>query len=175
MKLFTYLDQHLKLLVPFGFFAGLILGGIARAWMRWISDDPEFTWSGSLGIVIGFAIFGAVQAFVYSFRQRPRSKSASIIVRSLGVIFSLQLFIAAGAIMLPSVLTASLARWRTNWKSWIRIVLGLASLTAWLVIVKSEILDTFGWDIITLGRILLFATIYIVIIATLKPTVSDRI
>ena len=40
-----------KLIIPLGVVAGFLLGIIARLWMRWISTDPEFTWSGSIYIV----------------------------------------------------------------------------------------------------------------------------
>ena len=53
------LQEHPKLIIPAGFLAGLLGGIIARAWMRWISTDPEFSWAGSLGIVFGF-VLGAV-------------------------------------------------------------------------------------------------------------------
>ena len=34
-----------------GLFGGFALGVIARAWMRLITEDPEFTWKGTIFIV----------------------------------------------------------------------------------------------------------------------------
>jgi hypothetical protein len=39
------------------FLTGLVLGVIARFWMRWISTDPEFSLSGTIFIVGAFALF----------------------------------------------------------------------------------------------------------------------
>ena len=41
-----------------GAFGGALLGVMARLWMRFISEDPEFTWNGTLFIIGGFATFG---------------------------------------------------------------------------------------------------------------------
>ena len=43
-----------------GVLGGAALGIVARAWMRLISEDPEFSWSGTLFIVIGFTCSGSV-------------------------------------------------------------------------------------------------------------------
>jgi len=47
-----------------GLFGGAALGVTARAWMRFIADHPEFTWTGTMFIVIGFTVFGSTQALV---------------------------------------------------------------------------------------------------------------
>jgi len=36
--------------------AGLAVVVVARAWMRWITVDPEFSWSGTIGIVVVFVV-----------------------------------------------------------------------------------------------------------------------
>lgn len=168
------LQEHPKLIIPAGFLAGLLGGIIARAWMRWISTDPEFSWAGSLGIVFGFAIFGAIQATVHTVRRKPRRNWHIVLVRILGVIFSLQLFFAAGAVMFPTVLTTSLALWRERWKTWIRVLLALSGFTFWVLIINSEIVSKFGWSLATIARILLFGIIYSAIIYALRPTVARR-
>lgn len=170
-----YFQKHLYLIIPAGLVGGLLGGIIARSWMRWISTTPEFSWSGTLGIVISFAIFGAVQSAVYIVRSKPQRKWLLVLVRSLGVIFTLPLFVAAGAIMFPTVLTISLAKWRGKWKSWIRIPLSLIGLGFWGNIIYLEIIKDFGWSIATIGRILLMGIIYSGIIYALKPTISARI
>ena len=167
------IEKYPRLLIPFGFLAGLVLGTIARAWMRWISTYPEFSWGGTLGIVIGFGIFGAVQAAVYLYRRGKHAKWRVNVARGFGVFFSLQLFIAAGAMMFPSVVMASLAVWRDSWKKWIRILLAIFSASLIIIIIKAEIVDNFGWSFATVGRILLFLAIYTVIVRVLKSTVTS--
>lgn len=170
----SFAFKYPLLVIPAGFLAGLIAGTVARAWMRWISTDPEFSWGGTLGIIIGFGIFGAVQSTVYLVRSKPRKRWVAIFVRTLGVVFSLQLFVAAGSIMFPTVLLLSLALWRKKWIKLIRIFLAAIGGLIWILIIKTQILDDFGWSIATIGRILLFGLIYAVIIWALKSTVSPR-
>ena len=172
---FGYLQKYPHFIIPAGFVGGLLGGAIARAWMRWISTEREFTWPGTLGVVMGFAVFGAMQATVYAVRRKHQQKSLLALVRILGVIFSLQLFLAAGATMLPTVLSASLAVWRDKWKFWIRVPLSLIGFIFWIMIVNSEIVYNFGWSIATIARILLFGLIYLGIIYALRPTISERI
>ena len=172
---FAYFQKHPQLIIPAGLIGGLLGGVIARLWMRWITTYPEFSWSGTLSIVIWFAIFGALQSTIYVVRRKPRRKWILILLRILGVIFSLPLFVAQGAIMLPTVLTISLAKWRNKWKNWIRIPLALIGLTLWGAVIYSQIIKDFGWSIATIGRILLMAIIYSGIIYALKPTISAQI
>ncbi len=166
--------KHPRLVIPAGFLAGLIVGSGARAWMRWISTDPEFTWGGTLGIVIGFAIFGAVQGAVYLVRSKERRRWVIILARILGTVFSLQLFVAAGAIMFPTVFLLSLAIWRKSWIKLARIFLAALGGLIWVLIIKTQILDYYDWNIATIGRILLFGLIYASIIWALKSTVSPH-
>jgi hypothetical protein len=44
------------------FLTGLAIGVIARFWMRWISTDSEFSWSGTILIVGAFALFFTTQS-----------------------------------------------------------------------------------------------------------------
>jgi len=94
-----------------GFLGGMTVGVLARVWMRWISTDPEFSWSGSIFIVMSFTIFFTAQSIVAIFRRRVRSRRATTLVRVLGVLLSLPLFSAAGAVMLPTVAIASIVLW----------------------------------------------------------------
>ena len=172
---FAYFQKHPHLIIPAGLIGGLLGGVIARLWMRWISTDPEFSWSGTLGIITVFTLFGAVQSTIYAVRRKSRRTWILILLRILGVIFTLPLFGAAGSVMFPTVLTISLAKWRNNWKNWIRVPLSLIGLTLWGMVIYSEIIKDFGWSIATIGRILLMAIIYSGIIYALKPTISARI
>lgn len=166
------LGKYPRLLIPLGFLGGILLGVIARLWMRWISTDPEFSWGGTLGIIIGFGIFGMVQAGVHVYVSKVHRKLPTNLLRTLGVIFSLQLFVAAGATMFPTVVTGALCAWRNEWAGWLRACLGAISIAFAAFIVKVEILDKFGLDFVTVGRILLMIGIYALIIRALKSTVS---
>ncbi len=157
------------------FVFSLLLGVIARGWMRWISTEPEFSWTGTLSIIIGFAAFGSVQSLVLISRAKLKARQSRALVRIVGVIFSLPLFIAAGATMFPTVLLASIALWRDNWKTWLRILLFLSGLAFWGFIIKSEIVDNFGWGFVTIAKIFLFGLIYSAITCALKPTVSAHV
>jgi len=168
----AYASKKLSwLLIPRGLIIGVAVGVTARLWMRWISTDPEFTWGGTLGIVIGFGIFGAVQSLVRIVVSKGNRRWLVNVVRTFGVIFSLQLFLAAGASMFPTVLTGSLAVWRDRWKLWLRSILGVLSIGWMAFIIQTAIVKDFGWTIATIGRIILMAVIYIWIISSLKSTV----
>jgi hypothetical protein len=159
------------LLVARGLLVGLFFGVTARLWMRWISTDPEFTWNGTLGIVIGFGIFGAVQAFVGHFMRGGHRKWSTNLVRSLGVLFSLQLFFAAGASMFPAVLAGVLSLWRDKWTFWLRFIFGLIGIGWSLFIIQTAIVHEFGINVVTFAKVILMMAIYSWIIASLKSTV----
>lgn len=160
-----------------GFFGGITVGVLARAWMRWISTDPEFSWSGTIFIVMSFTIFFTTQSIVAVFRRRVRSRRATNLVRIFGVIFSLPLFSAAGAIMLPTVAIASIALWTEGFsklggKGRVARVILLALSLAIPINISRDIISDFGWTITTLGRILLFAIVYGLVIIATSPTVK---
>src|SRR5918994_253213 len=58
-----------------GLLGGVVWGIDARVWMRFISTDPEFTWSGTLFIVIGFGVAGLGQAAGYLGRRAGLRRS----------------------------------------------------------------------------------------------------
>lgn len=150
---------------------GFVLGVVARAWMRWISTDPDFSWSGSIFIVIAFMIFMVNQSLIRLLRQRFKSRRSVLLIRIGGVIFSLPIFAGAGAMMFPSVVLASVAAWNPALGKRIRGVLSLLALII-PAIISNDIVSDFGWTFATIGRILLFASIYSVITFATKPTLS---
>ena len=158
-------------LILTGAMGGALLGVVARLWMRWISTDPEFTWSGTIFIVLGFAIFAANQAIVFVLRKRTKSRRLTSIIRSLGVLFSLPIFAAAGAIMFPTVALASIAVWQKTMDKKVRLALLAISLIIPIMQIWGFISD-FGFNFVTLGRALLFVAIYSVVIYIVKPTIS---
>jgi len=156
-------------IVIFAMLVGLSLGTVARLWMRWISTDPEFTWGGTIGIVVVFTIFTSIQAMIYTLRKRVISKRLTLVIRCVGAFFTLPLFTAAGAVMFPTVLLASIATWRKKIDKKVRIALSIISFVIPIIQIKDFGSD-FGWNFMTLGRSLIFILIYCVVILMLKPT-----
>jgi len=150
---------------------GFVLGVIARAWMRWISTDPEFSWNGSIFIVLAFMIFMVNHALVKLLRQRFKGRRSVLLIRTSGVIFSLPIFAGAGAMMFPAVALASVAAWNPALGKRTRIVLLFLALIIPGMISNDTISD-FGWSIATIGRILLFIAIYSVVVFATKPTLA---
>ena len=97
---------------------GLVVGvGYAaclRVWMRLVSTDPEFSWAGTGYILGAFAVLGAMAGLVTAGRRlgwRRRLNGA----RAAGTVLSLGCFLAAGALMLPTVVPAALGWARSDW------------------------------------------------------------
>jgi hypothetical protein len=78
---------------------------------------------------------------------------------------------AAGGMVLPTVALASLGMWRTSLGKRSRTALVLLSLII-PVIISRDIVSDFGWSIATLGRLVLFAFIYISVVSALCPTIT---
>lgn len=97
---------------------GLAWGVAMRAWMRFITAQPEFTWSGTLFILGAATITGTVLGLAWH-----RRASGGRGWWRLAVI-SLLLLGAGGAVMWPAVILGALALGRP-WKSWIRGTLGV--------------------------------------------------
>jgi len=152
-------------------FGGLLLGIVARLWMRWISTDPEFTWGGTIGIVIAFTVFTTTQTAIFVLRKRVRSSRFGSVIRGVGIFFTLPLFTAAGAIMFPTVALTSIALWQKQMDRKVRIALYAIGSIIPILQIKGFITN-FGWTIATLGRVLLFIAIYVIVVILIKPTVS---
>ncbi len=101
---------------------GAAYGIALRGWMRLISTDPEFTWSGT-GYIIGvFTVLGTMAGLATAVRHRSRGRTL-LIVRGVGIVLSLGCFVAAGSAMLPTIVPAALGRARTDWYRPVRIAL----------------------------------------------------
>ena len=136
--------QKIKIILS-ALIKGFVLGVVARAWMRWISTDPGFTWSGSIFIVMAFVIFMLIQSLVRLLRQRFHGRRSVLLIRISGVVFSLPIFTAAGGIIFPSVALASVATWNTTLGKRTRGVLLLLALII-PVIISNDIVSDFGWS-----------------------------
>ena len=94
--------------------AGLARGGGGRGWVRLISDAPEFTWNGTLGVVGIFAAFGLGQALAAVARRDGWPPGGRWAARAVAIVTTLPLGLAAGAPMLPSLVLAAVAVGRTT-------------------------------------------------------------
>lgn len=159
------------LFVPLGALCGFALGVIARAWMRWISGDPEFSWAGTIFIVAAFTLFAAAQSVAAVARLRPARPGVIVTLRAVAAVLALGLFAGAGAIMLPTVLFGSLAVWRTDARWLVRVVLAIPAVPGVGLVVR-DVTHEHGWTFETIGRLLLFAGIYAAVIAATWPTVA---
>ncbi len=148
-----------RVLVPAFLVLGLLLGVVARVWMRFISTDPEFTVSGTLGIVLGFAFFAVMQSVAALAAQRPWRDWPRRGARCLGVVGLLPLFVAAGALMAPAVVVSGLALWHPTWPRAIRWVLALIALGN-VVAVSTTITSDFGMSMRSLVGICGLVLIY---------------
>lgn len=114
--------------VLIGLVVGVGYGAALRAWMRLVSTDPEFSWSGTGYIVGAFAVLGTMAGLATAGRHRHWGRQL-LAVRALGIVLGLGCFTAAGAAMLPTIVPAALGRARADWRRWVRatlIVLGTA-------------------------------------------------
>lgn len=76
-----------------GILLGATLGALARGWMRIISDDPEFSWDGTLLIVGIFTVWGFTQGTVIGVRQITSRRWIVTLARVFGSVGLLALFL----------------------------------------------------------------------------------
>lgn len=160
------------LLVPTFVTLGLLLGVVARGWMRFISAEPEFTVSGTLGIVLGFAFFAGMQSVAAIAAARPWRDWPRRGARCLGVVGLLPLFVAAGALMAPAVVLSGLAVWHPTWPRALRWALGLLAL-ANVVAVSLTITASFGVSLRSLLGVAGLVGIYACIVWLAAGTFSS--
>jgi hypothetical protein len=107
-----------------GFLGGLVWGLDARLWMRFISDDPQFTWAGTLFIVLGFGIAGLGQSGAYLGRRAGLGRPRLTALRVVTFVSLVPLGMAAGGPMFPAVVLAPLAITHTDWTRRMRLAVG---------------------------------------------------
>lgn len=154
-----------------GLVAGAALGVLARLWMRLVAEDPDFSWAGTLAVVVAFALFGSGQALSVTARRCQFRRQGSTVARVTAAVLSLLIFGGAGSIMLPTVLAGALALWRTDWSPVVRSLLTLVALPI-PVFVAAGIVGPFGWGVRGLGGVAGFVALYAVVIRALGPTVA---
>ena len=161
------------LILGAGLFGGLTLGIIARAWMRLISDDPQFTWNGTIFIVGGFTVFGFTQSVVAVVRRSTRRRWTLTIVRVFGTIGLLPLFVGAGALMLPTVVAGGLAKSRVEWNNiarWICLAVAMVPV----LIVGSGLVGSFGWSLHAAAGFLAMIALYATIVSATRFTFTAQ-
>lgn len=123
--------------VGIGLLAGAGWGVVARAWMRYISDDPSFTWSGTL-FIVGLAALAGLSLGVVELLRRRGARLWRLLLALPAVV----MFAGPGAPMLPSAVFGGLAlTGRGGWRVRVpALVLAVAPLVALVVV---EGLDAF--------------------------------
>jgi hypothetical protein len=150
---------------------GLLWGVVARAWMRLVTADPEFTWSGTTFIVVAFTIAAGAQGVAWAVRERGWPRWAQAIVRTLALVLALPLGSGAGIVMLPALVTGSLAVGRTDWPRWLRVALATVALLNTAAVFPLLLLDL-SWGRAIVGwltMVPLYAVIVAAIALTLRP------
>lgn len=117
---------------------GLLLGATVgvgyRAWMRLIAPDPQFTWDGTIFILMLGVVAGVGASLTRTARVRLERGWSRGVARTLGTIAVLGLGMGQGMIALPVWLLAGLAWGRTNASPWLRMaMLVLAGVATWLM------------------------------------------
>lgn len=144
---------------------GFVWGVVARLWMRVISGDPEFSWSGTLFIIGLFTVVGGAQGLALAVRRRRWPRWAQTIVRIPTTGVAVLLGAAAGIVMLPALVTGSLGLGRTDWPRAVRVALGAVAAVN-TVAVFAVVADGIGWGRAVVGWALM-VVVYAVIIAAL--------
>ncbi len=81
-----------------GLLGGALWGVVARVFMRLLSDDPQFSWEGTLGIIGASAVAGALVGLVHGARVTGRSQWWR-----LAALPALLLFAGPGSLLVPAV------------------------------------------------------------------------
>lgn len=158
-------------LVLLGALCGGAWGVAARIWMRLVSTDPAFTWSGTLFIIVVGTIPGLGMGVVLARRGRGRW---------IGIVTMLPFGVGQGLIMLPSVVLGGLALSRRRRRPVLAAVLGgLAVLCAAGLIGRVLLADlSLPRAVITfvlyLALLLWLSAMLAVSLGATSPAVDDR-
>ena len=150
--------------------AGAALGVVARCWMRLISDDPEFSWGGTIFIVLAFTVAGAGHGVAWAARRARVRRRWSTAARVLAAVLTLPIFTGAGAMMLPTVFGATVASARTDWPRAVRVVFAVLAIPV-PIIIGADLLGNGVTGGVLVGVVLMVAT-YAVIVRSLDAVVA---
>lgn len=114
------IGRHWSVVLSAGLAGGLAWGVNARLWMRYITSRAEFTWSGTLFIIIAFGLAALAQAVVYLGRRRALPRSRLTALRVVGVMTLIPLSFGAGGAGFPIIIFGPLALTQRSWSRWTR-------------------------------------------------------
>ena len=120
-----------------GFALGAGWGILARVWMRLISRSPEFTWAGTLSIVLAAAVIGLALGVVHAARRRggsPWWRAVAVIVPVM--------FLSPGIVLFPAALVGG---WGLRRGPVGRFVAVLAILSAPVILVAMSWQEVESW------------------------------
>jgi hypothetical protein len=143
-------------------FAGATLGVVARCWMRLVTEDPEFSWSGTIFIVLAFTVAGTGHGVAWAVRRARVRRRWSTTARVAAGALTLPIFAGAGAVMLPTVLGASVAGARTDWPRAARLAAALVAIPVPIVI-GADLVDGGITPGVLLGMVLMAITYAVVV------------
>jgi hypothetical protein len=125
--------------------------------MRLIADDPDFSWSGTIFIVVAFTIAGAGHGVAWAVRRAGVRRRWSTTARVAAGALTLPIFAGAGAMMLPTVFGASVAGARTDWPRAARLAAALVAIPV-PVIIGTDLVENGITPGVVLGVVLMVAT-----------------
>jgi hypothetical protein len=149
---------------------GAAIGVVARWWMRLITDEPEFSWSGTIFIVGAFTVAGTGHGLAWAARRADLRRRWTTPARVVAAVLTMPIFVGAGVMMMPTVLCASLAHHRRDWRRAVRVVASLLGLPVPVFVVVDIVRNG-----ITPGRvlgILLFVATYALVVRSLGAVVA---
>jgi hypothetical protein len=152
---------------------GAAYGVALRAWMRLVSTDPEFSWSGTGYIVGAFTVLGAMAGLVTAGRRRGW-RWRLVAGRGVGIVLSLGCFAGAGVVMLPTIVPAALGRARTDWIRPLRVGLVLFGAAVAVVVVVTMPDLTLQRRLVALAAYLLLCTVEVAMMARLYAPTLPR-
>ena len=118
--------------VPLATLGGVAWGAAARGWMRLLSTDPEFTWSGTL-FILGFSAVvwtGGGIAAVTRHRRSAARKAGTIV----GGLMALLLGFGQGMLLLPTALAGGLLLGRRRRKRAATVALAIVAVAPVLLL-----------------------------------------
>ena len=121
------------------FLIGIAFGVVARMWMRLIAPDPEFTVSGTLGIVVGFGLLFAGAGLSLAAHRNGWRRTPLGVARGIGCILILPAFGAAGGLAFPSVVLGALAVARWDLRIPLRAVFALVAVAVTVIVACTQI------------------------------------
>jgi hypothetical protein len=114
-----------------GALAGLLWGVVARGFMRLLAEVPEFSWSGTLGILGVATVVGGAVGLVRRARIGGRTRWWRVVALPFVLLFS-----AAGALFLPGALGIAAVLRGGRFLRVVGVV--LIGLSAWVVVDESS-------------------------------------